>query len=143
VCDLVHFRENPGDTDAKIEHTKSMDGIEVMQRMEEEPGSSGKSIISIYSKTIFKGSDFKGVRSTGSKIARAKPVSAAAYNKNIKVVRAPWNGVFFWELEMFPQDGAHDDIVDSFASAYNELNSIYRIDSSGLAALFKTKPRPR
>lgn len=122
IIDLVHFRKNPGDTDVTIEHTKNMDGVTVSQRMEEEPGSSGKSIIDTYARTIFRGCDFRGVKSTGSKIARAKPVSSAAYNRLIKVVRAPWNSTLFWELEMFPQEGAHDDIVDALSGAYNELS---------------------
>lgn len=122
IIDLVHFRKNPGDTDVTIEHTKNMDGVTVSQRMEEEPGSSGKSIIDTYTRTIFRGCDFRGVKSTGSKIARAKPVSSAAYNRLIKVVRAPWNSTLFWELEMFPQEGAHDDIVDALSGAYNELS---------------------
>lgn len=141
VLDLVHFRKNPGDTDKIIEQTVKMDGPNVTQRMEEEPGSAGKSIIDTYARTIFKGYDFRGIKSTGSKIARAKPVSSAAFNRLIKIVRAHWNSELFWELEMFPHDGAHDDIVDGLAGAYNELSSTHLINNNSLAALFKTKPR--
>lgn len=141
ILDLVRFRKNPGDTDKIIEQTVKMDGPNVTQRMEEEPGSAGKSIIDTYARTIFKGYDFRGIKSTGSKITRAKPVSSAAFNKLIKVVRAHWNSELFWELEMFPQDGVHDDIEDGLSGAYNVLSSTNLINNNSLAALFKTKPR--
>jgi predicted phage terminase large subunit-like protein len=121
VLDMVRFRKNPGDTDIIIDQTKIIDGRGVSHRMEEEPGSAGKSIIASYARDMFSGFDFRGVRNSGSKIARAKPVSSAAYNGSVKVVRAPWNNDFFWELEMFPQDGTHDDIVDALSGAYNEM----------------------
>jgi phage terminase large subunit-like protein len=77
-------------------------------------------VVFLAARDQFRGYDYMGVPSTGSKEARAIPASRAAYNGLIKVVRAPWNDQFFAELEAFP-DGKHDDIPDSFDGAFNEL----------------------
>ncbi len=62
----------------------------------------------------------KGVRVTGSKQIRDSPLSSCAEHGNVMLLRAPWNGVFLDELEIFP-DGAHDDIVDAAAGAFSKL----------------------
>ena len=88
---------------------------------EQEPGSSGKAVISHRSRTVFKGYNYRGVPSTGNKVVRAGPVSAAASNRNIKIVRGSWNNEFLAEVEGFPER-PHDDQVDTLSGTFNALN---------------------
>ena len=70
---------------------------------------------------IFRGFNYKGMTATGSKIQRAEAVSAASEQGLIKVVRGCRNlEAFFNEIETFPE-GLHDDLVDGFSGAFNEL----------------------
>ena len=122
ILDVVHVQMNPTDTDAVIEKTLEIDSHEVVQRMEQEPGSSGKKVIEDYKKGIFRHYNFEGIPSTGSKVARANRFSAASGAKRVKLLRGPWIEAFIQEAEHFP-DGPHDDIVDGATGAYNHLSS--------------------
>ncbi len=124
ILDVVHVQMNPTDTDAVIQKTLEIDGYEVVQRMEQEPGSSGKKVIEDYKKGIFSRYNFEGIPSTGSKVARANRFSAASGAKRVKLLRGPWIEAFIQETEHFP-DGPHDDIVDGASGAYNHLSSGY------------------
>ncbi|MDP3563817.1 MAG: phage terminase large subunit [Methanoregula sp.] len=120
ILDVYRIRDNPGETEAARKHITAQDGPGVKVREEQEGGASGKTVIFLNARDQFRGSDYLGVPSSGSKQARAVPASRAAYNGLIKVRRAAWNDLFFAEIEAFP-DGKHDDIADSFSGAYNEL----------------------
>ena len=93
--------------------------------MEQEPGSSGVSEIDRYAREILKGFYFTGIKTTGSKVLRAKPLSSAAEHGNVKLVRGTWNEAFLSELENFP-GGAHDDQVDAASGAHGQLSKIYK-----------------
>jgi len=121
VIDVQRFRKDPGAIEGVMQQTAEIDGKEVPIREEQEPGSSGKSVISHRSRTIFKGYNYRGVPSSGNKVVRAGPVSAAASNGNIKIVRGSWNNEFLAELEGFPER-SHDDQVDALSGAFNALN---------------------
>lgn len=120
ILDVVRIQDNPGEVEAKRKSVKEQDGPGVKIREEQEGGSSGKTVIYLAARDQFSGSDYMGIPSSGSKQARAVPASRAAYNGLIKVRRAPWNDLFFAEIEAFP-DGKHDDIVDGFSGGFNEL----------------------
>ncbi len=138
VIDVQRFRKSPGDSDAHMEQQAIIDGKEVLIREEQEPGSSGKKMISVHSRGIFKGYKYAGVPSSGDKVTRATPFSAASQNGNVKLVRAHWNNEYLGELEGFPER-KHDDQVDASSGAFNELTSKHTIgDISGLV---KTRPR--
>jgi predicted phage terminase large subunit-like protein len=121
VIDIFRCKLNTGDRDLAVEATVEMDPLDVIQRGEQEPGSSGKDVIFYFAKTVFKGRNFIGVPSTGSKVVRAGPVSAACKNGLIHIVKGPWNTPFIQQLELFPQEGVHDDMVDTFSGAYLQL----------------------
>jgi predicted phage terminase large subunit-like protein len=120
ILDLVRIQDNPGEVEKKRQSVKNQDGSGVKIREEQEGGSSGKTVIYLAARDQFSGSDYMGIPSSGSKSARAVPASRAAFNHLIKVRRAPWNDLFFAEVEAFP-DGKHDDIVDSLSGGFNEL----------------------
>ncbi|MCK9328192.1 MAG: phage terminase large subunit [Bacteroidales bacterium] len=121
VLDVFRCRKNPKERDEMIARVLWMDGNTIQQRMEQEGGSSGKDDILSFAKTLFKGFDFRGVHPTGSKEVRANGVSGAVDNELVYLVRGQWNSAFVAECCAFPQDGVHDDQVDCFSGAYNEL----------------------
>jgi predicted phage terminase large subunit-like protein len=88
--------------------------------MEQEKGASGKLYVDNIQRTVLQGYPFAGVPVTGSKEVRAAPLAGQAEAGHVKVLRAPWNGAFFDELEAFP-NGTHSDQVDAASGAYLEL----------------------
>jgi len=120
VMDVYRIRDNPGETEKARRTITAQDGPGVKIREEQEGGSSGKTVIFLAARDQFKGADYMGVPSSGSKQARSVPASRAAYNGLIKIKRSPWNDLLLAELEVFP-DGKHDDVVDAFSGAFNEL----------------------
>ncbi|GAF75227.1 unnamed protein product, partial [marine sediment metagenome] len=123
IMDVQRFRANPFTVEQRVGSTAARDGLEVDIYMEEEPGSSGKAMISHYSRNVVSGYPFRGHRTTGSKEIRANPLSAAAQNGNVKLLRGGWNRDFLNELEAFPM-GSHDDQVDAASGAFEKLTSV-------------------
>lgn len=124
VINVFRCRKNSGDRDKAIEATIALDPIYIKQRLGQEPGSSGKDVTLTFAKTVFRGRDFVGIPETkqlGSKVVRAGPVSSASKNGLIHIVKGPWNAAFITELELFPQEGVHDDQVDTFSGAFLQL----------------------
>ena len=121
IEDIHRFQKDPGDSQKEQKQTAELDGKRVKIRLEQEPGSSGIITVQHYDTNVFSGYDFKGVKTSGSKIDRANPVSALASRGKVKVVRGCRNiDAFFSEAEGFP-GGAHDDTVDGLSGAYAEL----------------------
>lgn len=123
IIDVQRFQKAAGESDSCMYLQATIDGKNVAIREEQEGGSAGKKIISMHSRGIFNGYDYQGIPSSGDKATRAKPFSSACYNGNVKLVRAPWNNSYIWELAMFPQKGVHDDQIDASTGAYNFLSS--------------------
>jgi len=117
IVDVRRDRATPHNTERLVRATAMEDGYGVTVRMEEEGGSSGKSMIDNYARKVLIGFDFAGVRSTGSKEVRANPVSAAAEAGNVRVVRGKWNGAMLDEIAAFSPDCSHDDQVDAISGA--------------------------
>lgn len=128
ILDVRRVRKRPKEVEELIKHTAILDGYSVAIRMEQEPGSSGVNTIDHYARTVLVGYDFKGVKSTGSKVLRASPVSSAAEGRRVKVVRGAWNGDFFDELEAFP-NVEHDDQVDGLSGAFAEFRVMTNLDA--------------
>lgn len=122
IEDIRRFRASPGGVETRVQNTAQQDGKRVRVRFEQEPGSAGKAVASHLTRRVLKGFNAKGVRSTGSKVERAKTFSAAAEAGNVCVVEGPWNEAFFSEVDGFPDVG-HDDQVDAVSGAFNELNA--------------------
>jgi predicted phage terminase large subunit-like protein len=123
VIDVVKQRLSPAGVESLIRQTAELDRVHTEIFMEQEPGSSGVNTISHYSRNILKGFCFKGVKSTGSKITRAKPFASAVENGNVKLVRGSWNRDFIDECTAFPQDDFHDDQVDAASGAFEQLGT--------------------
>ena len=123
IVDMRRAQITPERLEQLIKGTALSDGVDVPVRAEEEGGASGKGLVSHYARNVLVGFDFKGVRPSGNKVARAMPFSAAAEAGNVRLVRGSWNDALLDELETFPDDGAgmHDDQVDAISGAMTEL----------------------
>jgi predicted phage terminase large subunit-like protein len=131
VLDVERHRKSPGTVKSIIQRTARKDaddyGRRLQIRMEEQPGSAGKSQIVDYER-LLSSYDFRGDKVTGDKITRAEAPSSAAEpteerpEQEIGVRKAPWNEAFLQELESFP-DASHDDQVDALSGAFNCLTS--------------------
>jgi predicted phage terminase large subunit-like protein len=116
IEDVQRARLSPKGVEDLVRQTAQLDGRTVAIWLEQEPGSSGKAVVEDYQRRVLPGYSVHALRSTGSKIDRAKPASSAAEAGNIALVEAPWNRVFLDELALFPQ-GAHDDQVDTLSGS--------------------------
>jgi predicted phage terminase large subunit-like protein len=124
IEDIVHIQKSAMNVEKMQKDTAISDGYNVRIREEEEPGASGKYTIEKKQKELFRGYAYEGVRNTGSKIERAKLVSAAAERRQIKIVRGcPNLEAFFNEIEGFPA-APNDDLVDGLSGAFNALGVI-------------------
>jgi predicted phage terminase large subunit-like protein len=123
IMDMRRDRLAPQGVDNLVEQTAAMDGHRVAIRMEQEPGASGKAVIDHYARRILVGYDFKGVPSSGSKVERARPLSAASAAGNVKLVAGPWIGAFLDEADAFPM-GSHDDQIDAVSGAMAQMSNV-------------------
>ncbi len=112
-------KRSSGKNKEVVEATAFNDGHGVKIWMEQEPGSSGKTVITDYDK-LLSTYLFKGERATGPIEVRAGPFTAAIEAGNVYVLRGSWNKPFKSELNGFP-DGLNDDQIVAAALAYNKL----------------------
>ena len=146
VRDVRRVRQQPGDVETLIQLTADVDRGNSQRagsgttaiRMEQEPGASGLNTIAHYARRVLVGHDYAGVRTTGNKVERARPVSSAAHAGNVKLVDSAWIGDFLDELEAFP-GGSHDDQVDALSGAVSQL-SLYGMPEG--VPLVGTNTRP-
>lgn len=121
IIDIKRARLKSAGVEALIRQTAQIDGPEVIVRMEQEPGSAGVDVIDHYARYVLPGYNFKGVRSTGSKVSRAGAIASAAEIGNVSIVRGVWNAEFLDEIIVFPNEAYHDDQVDAVSGSYNAL----------------------
>lgn len=95
--------------------------------MEQEPGASGKTVISHYRRRVLAGYDFKGIPATGAPELRVNPVSSLAESGDLFLVEGSWIGAWLDEAESYP-GGAHDDQVIATAGAYADLAKAINLD---------------
>lgn len=120
IGDIRRVQTTPAGVEALIKQTAAIDGVGVRIRIEQEPGSSGKTVIDHFIRTVLPGYNVTGVPSTGSKVVRAGPVSSQAEAGNIYIVPGGWVTDFLDEVDGFPVTG-HDDQIDALSGAMAEL----------------------
>ncbi len=116
---VVRQRLGPAGVQRLITTTATQDPAGTTIRIPQDPGQAGKAQAQTYT-VLLAGYDVKAVQPTGDKTTRARPAAAQAEAGNVKLLRGDWNEAFMEELCTFPA-GAHDDQVDAFADAINEL----------------------
>lgn len=131
VADHRRDRTSPAGVERMIKNTADSDGKSVEVSLPQDPGQAGKSQIATLTK-LLAGFNVRASPESGDKITRFSGFSAQAEAGNVYVLRAPWNEIWFSELEGFPE-GAHDDDADSTSRAFNAL-----LDSQGRAAVVET-----
>ncbi len=119
IVDIVREQKTPHDMEVIVKSTAERDGYSTAIRMEQEPGSSGDFTIQHFARDILVGYDFLGVKSTGSKVERARAASAAAQGGRVMILDKCRNlTAFFDEVNIFPY-GQKDDTIDGFSGAFN------------------------
>jgi predicted phage terminase large subunit-like protein len=134
IEDMKRIQGTPLSVEDLVRQTAELDGYEVPVYIEQEPGASGVHTIDHYQRHVLKGFTCKGLRTTGSKIERARPVSSAAEAGNIKLVMGTWINTFLDEIEAFP-NGSHDDQVDTVSGAFEVLRHSTRVSVPGHVSL--------
>lgn len=120
ILDIQRMRGTPADVERRVKKTAEMDGTGVPIWMEQEPGSGGVNTIDYYARGALVGYAFKGVRSTGTKVERARVFSSAAEMGNVRLMKGRWNKTLIDECVQFPK-GGHDDQVDAVSGAVTHL----------------------
>ena len=129
VHDVQRFRVGPAEVEVRVKAQAQIDGPNVPVRIEQEPGSAGVIAMDHYARHVLQGRDFRGVRSTGSKSERARPLSAAISNGLVSLrSEAPWVRDLTNEMRSFPV-GTHDDQVDAMSGAMTALTQQDRVQS--------------
>ena len=100
--------------------TSTLDGKDVSIRMEQEPGASGKAMISVFAR-LLAGYDFKGIPSRIKKELTWEPLARQAEVGNVLLCRGSWNADWLDEMENVPNKKGHDDQADSASGSFNEL----------------------
>ncbi len=125
IADCTNEQIGPAQTDTTMKNIAAQDGRRTWQRWEEEGGASGKRD-SHHIATMLKEYDARGVRPSGDKILRAKPLAAQALAGNVKLLRGLWNEEFLNHMHGQP-DLPHDDIMDAASGAYDELTGKHQV----------------
>jgi predicted phage terminase large subunit-like protein len=119
IEDVIRVRRSPAAIDALMVETAKLDGRSVSIREEQEPGSSGKTVIAARTQRLA-GYDYRGVPSSGAKVLRWRPLAIQAESRNVHIVSGHWNREFLDEVGSAPR-GAHDDQLDAIAGALSSV----------------------
>lgn len=111
-----------GDRNRVMHQMALQDGPHTQVWVEQEPGSGGKESAEASVRLLAR-YDVHIERVTGDKVSRARPLSAQAQARNVRVLQAPWTEAFLAELHRFPE-GAYKDQVDAASGAYNKLAAL-------------------
>lgn len=121
IEDIVHCQKSPKQLEDIVHETAEADGPGVQIWMEQEPGSAGVHLIEHYRSEVLPGFDFKGEKATGPIEVRAQPFMAAVEAGLVYAVRADWNAKLVAQLDAFPSEDDHNDIIAACALGYRKL----------------------
>lgn len=122
ILDARRVRATPGDVEKFVKETAEEDGTLVPIFIEQEPGSSGKTVIDHYRREVLREYAVRGVRSTGGKDIRANPFASACYEGDVFLIAGPWNAGYLDELEGFSaKSQMHDDWVDASSLCFSKI----------------------
>lgn len=125
VENVDRFQGSPMEVQATTKSRAATDGTQTTIRITQDPGQAGKAQIETAIKELA-GYSVVSKPATGDKATRATPAAVQAEAGNVYILRTgdetldAWIEPFLAELCLFPA-GAHDDQVDAFADAINEL----------------------
>jgi predicted phage terminase large subunit-like protein len=125
ILDMVRFQHEPGERNRLIKLTVQLDGPTVLQVFPKDPAAGviqAENIVRML--TGFNVKTIPIAKGQG-KVLRATPGAAQLNGGNVSIttpVAQPWEKDFVEELRSF--EGVHDDIVDAFSDAFNELAGV-------------------
>lgn len=121
IVDMKREQLSPGKVEKLVEETALEDGLECTICIEQEPGSSGKSLVAVYqSKESLRPYKVVPVPAVKNKVVRCQPMIAAVEAGKVWVVQGDWIKPFFQEFDAFPT-GEYDDQVDVVGAGYTYL----------------------
>lgn len=123
IADVRRFRCSVGEKRERMRQTAEQDGHAVDIGLEVEPGSSGMDVATDLVTTTLRGFRVRLDRPTGEKSARWGPWLAWLEAGRVAVVRGPWNGAFFAEVEALGTKGAKRDQLDGVAGGFKLLTT--------------------
>lgn len=123
---IIRQQATPQAVEQLVRATALHDGPEVAVHIEQEPGASGKSLMSHYRRNVLPEFEVRSHAKQTNKITAAKLWSSRAERGEVAVVRGAWVDAFFDEIELFP-DGDHDDMTDAVSGAYAVLAGRERV----------------
>jgi predicted phage terminase large subunit-like protein len=121
IANVIRRQISPGAVEALVRNTALVDGIETKIRIEQEPGSAGKSLVHHYKTTVLPEFNVDGIPVVTNKLVRAQPFMAAAEAGKVALLAGSWNEGFIREFDVFP-GGQHDDQVDTASAGYSFLS---------------------
>ena len=116
---VTRWRLGPGETQDRFVAQCREDGLPRVV-MEQEPGSSGKGLVSAFGRAVAGVCRVEGVAPTGPKQARAEVWASMAEQGRVSVLAGDWVTGFLDEVAEFPL-GGHDDQVDAVSLAVSTL----------------------
>lgn len=120
VLDVTEDRWDAGILPDQVRLQAVEDGVAVAVRWEQEGGSSGAIASERAFKPELRDFDADGIRSTGSKVDRARPIAARVSKRRVHVVENARTRRFLNQCHHFPNVD-HDDMVDALSGAANWL----------------------
>lgn len=123
IIDVRRAQAGPEKVLRMVTDCSTEDGQDCNVVIEEERGAAGKNLVESYRQHIRNGSGAKVVPApvTGDKATRAFPLAVRINEGKVSLVHGRWNDEFLAELDEFPPNGGHDDMVDAAAHAFNHL----------------------
>lgn len=120
LTNVIRGQWSSGKVERKIAETAAIDGTSVHITLEQESGSSGKTVIEYYKNQVLKGYRVEGYYSNKHKLVKAQPFLAGCEAGRFYLLKAGWNEAFLNEFDYFPE-GEHDDQIDTGAIAWEKL----------------------
>jgi predicted phage terminase large subunit-like protein len=134
VLDVQRDRLSPLKVKRRVQDVAERDGDGVEVVIEQEPGSAGKILASEIKAWLNASVDetgkpkrsvvcsiFRPDQTTGDKVTRAHPFSAACERGQVFLAQGPWLKAYLAELVQFPARGVHDDQVDASTTGFQKL----------------------
>lgn len=125
ILDLVYGMFTPAQIDKLMLQLAKNDGKLTTIRIPQDPGQAGKYQVRVLAKLLL-GYTMRSRVMTGDKVTRAGAFSSACENGLVRVLRAPWNDLFFQHAEAFPPPIGSPDIIDACVEAFDELTKAGR-----------------
>lgn len=132
IANIIRRQQSPGQVEQSVRNIAVADGEHVKIGIEQEPGSSGKSLVNHYQTNVVQEFECVALPATKAKLIRAQPFLAACEAGKVYLLdesqaeytedqqMLTWHKVFSGEFEHFPADP--NDQVDTVSAAYNALS---------------------